>query len=77
VTTDPGPQRPSNNQPSLVPGMVLLIVAAVLIVVVLVRPSMPGWLRAVIAIAAVCVVLALLIYAFYVFRATTRRGGPR
>jgi hypothetical protein len=56
--------------------MVLLIVAAVLIVVVLVRPSMPGWLRLVIAVAAVCVVLALLVYAFFVFRATTRRG-PR
>jgi len=62
----------------LVPGTVLLIVAAVLIVVVLVAPdSMAHWLRVTIAILAVCVVIALLVYSFVVFRATTRRGSGR
>lgn len=75
MSSDPADRKAS--QPSLVPGLVLLIVAAVLIVVVLIRPAMPGWLRAVIAIAAVCVVLALLVYAFWVFRSTTRRGSGR
>jgi len=66
------------RQPSLVPGTVLLIVAAVLIVVVLVAPdAMPHWLRVTIAILAVCVVIALLVYSFVVFRATTRRGSGR
>ena len=76
MSADPGPQRP--KQPSLVPGMVLLILAAVLIVVVLVSPhSLPHWLRVTIAILAVCVVVALLIYSVVVFKATTRRGSGR
>jgi len=78
VNTEPGPQRPNPKQPSLVPGTVLLIVAAVLIVVVLVAPdSMPHWLRVTIAIVAVCVVVALLAYSVLVFRGTTRRGSGR
>jgi hypothetical protein len=72
--TDPTPARPGNNrQPSLVPGTVLLAVAAVLIVVVLIKPAMPDWLRTTIAITAVVVVLALLVVSFRVFRSTTRR----
>jgi hypothetical protein len=58
----------------LVPGTVLLGIAAVLIVIVLVKPDMPGWLRAAIAIVAVLVVIALLVIAFRVFRGATRRG---
>lgn len=78
MSTDPERKGPASKQPSLVPGTVLLIVAAVLIVVVLVSPSsMPHWLRLTIAIVAVCVVVALLIYAFVVFRSTTRRGSGR
>jgi hypothetical protein len=55
--------------------VVLLGVAAVLIVVVLVKPDMPQWLKVTIAIAAVLVVVALLIYAFRVFRGVSRRAG--
>jgi uncharacterized protein involved in cysteine biosynthesis len=60
-----------------VPGVVLLALAAVLIVVVLVAPDMPQWLKVVIAILAVLVVVALLGYAFKVFRDTARRGSGR
>ena len=71
-----GPQR--SNGPSLVPGVVLLIVAAVLIVVVLVSPhSLPHWLRVTIALVAVLVVVALLAYCVVVFRSATRRGSGR
>jgi len=52
---------------------VLLAVAALLIVLVLVKPEMPGWLRAAIAVLAVLVVIALLVIAVRVFRGTTRR----
>ena len=87
TTTPPGPPEPTvpepagsteptAKQPSMVPGLVLLVMAAVLIVVVLAKPDMPGWLRTTIAIVAVVVVVALLAYAFVVFRATTR-GGSR
>ena len=55
---------------------VLLVLAGVLIVVVLVKPDMPDWLRTTIAILAVVVVIGLLAYAFVVFRETTR-GGSR
>jgi membrane protein YdbS with pleckstrin-like domain len=65
-----GPDR----QPSLVPGTVLLGIAGVLIVIVLVKPDMPDWLRASIAIVAVLVVIALLVIAFRVFRGASRRG---
>lgn len=93
MSTDSGPPNPSEHpgqppgskpmpsspkQPSLVPGTVLLIVAAALIVVVLVSPdSMPHWLRVTIAIVAICVVVALLAYTVVVFRGTTRRGSGR
>jgi membrane protein YdbS with pleckstrin-like domain len=79
VSTDLPPERPAHrtprpaDQPSLVPGTVLLAVAAVLIVLVLVKPDMPGWLRTVIAVLAVLVVIALLVIAFRIFRGTTRR----
>lgn len=73
--SDPG--GPQRGQPSLVPGLALLVVAAALIVLVLINPPMPGWLRTVIAIVAVCVVLALLAYTAIVFRGATRRGGGR
>lgn len=72
MTTDRPPAAPQG--PSLVPGTVLLGVAAVLILVVLIKPDMPGWLRTTIAIVAVLVVLALLVIVVRVFRSTTRRG---
>jgi len=66
----------SPKPPSLVPGVVLLALAAVLIVVVLVGnpDTMPPALRTGIAIGAVVVIVALLGYAGYVFYATTKRG---
>lgn len=67
----PSPAKP----PSLVPGVVLLVLAGVLIVVTLVKPDLPRWLTVSIAVAAVLVVIALLIYAFRVFRDVTRPGG--
>ena len=70
------PETPRSKQPSLVPGAVLLVLAGVLIVIVLVKPDMPDWLRTTIAILAVVVVIGLLAYAFVVFRETTR-GGSR
>jgi hypothetical protein len=62
--------------PSLVPGVVLLALAAVLIVVVLVSNpnTMPGGLKTAIVIAAIAVIVALIGYAVYVFHATTKRG---
>ena len=74
---EPEPRLPVAKEPSLVPGLVLLVLAAVLIVIVLIKPSMPGWLNTTIAILAVAVVVALLGYAAVVFRQTTRRGGSR
>jgi protein-S-isoprenylcysteine O-methyltransferase Ste14 len=65
-----------SKQPSLAPGAALLVLAGVLIVVVLIKPDMPDWLRTTIAIMAVVVVIGLLAYAFVVFRETTR-GGSR
>jgi len=65
------------RQPSLAPGVVLLALAAVLIVVTLIKPDLPRWLTVSVAVAAVLVVIALLIYAFRVFRDVTRPGGPR
>jgi len=66
------PVRP----PSLIAGMSLLGIAAVLMVVVLVNPSMPSWLRTVIAILAVLVVVVLIGYAAYLFR-VVKRGNQR
>ena len=68
------PDNGTGRQPSLVPGLTLLGLAAVLIVVVLINPDMPGWLRTVIAIVAVLLVVALLIFAFRLFRVTSGRG---
>lgn len=70
------PQQPTRNEPSLVPGVVLLALAAVLIVVVLVTKNMEmaGWLRASIAAVAIAVVLALLGYAGFVMLRLARRG---
>lgn len=70
----PGSGSGAKRQPSLVPGTVLLGIAAALIALVLVKPDMPSWLRTVIAVAAVVVVVALLAIAFMVFRGTTRRN---
>jgi len=76
VSESAQPSSARSRQPSLVPGAALLVLAGVLIVVVLVKPDMPGWLRTSIAILAVVVVIGLLAYAFVVFRETTR-GGSR
>ena len=64
------------KQPSVVPASVLLGLAAVLIVVVLIKPNMPSWLKLTIVLVALLVVIALLVYAVILFRETTRRG-PR
>ncbi len=68
---------PPAKQPSLVPGVVLLVLAGVLIVVTLLKPDLPQWLTVTIAALAIVVVIALLLYAFRVFRDVTRPGGPR
>lgn len=68
-----GPRAP--HGPSLVPGMVLLAVAAALIVLVLINPEMPDWMRRTVAAVAIVVVVTLLGYAIWVMRATMRRGG--
>ena len=60
--------------PSVVPAAILLGLAAVLIVVVLIKPSMPSWLKLTIAGLAILVVIALLIYAAMLFRDNMRRG---
>lgn len=72
---DPEKARP--KPPSLVPGVVLLAIAAVLIVVVLADPPLPGWARTTVAVIAIVVVLALLGYAVIVFRGASKRGSGR
>lgn len=76
TTPEPTPLS-GPKPPSLVPGVVLLGLAAVLIVVVLIKPPMPDWLNTTIAVLAIATVVALLGYAVWVFRATTRRGRAR
>lgn len=76
IPDDDPDQRPAKPA-SLVPGVVLLILAGVLIVITLIKPNLPQWLTITIAIAAIVVVILLLIYAFRVFRDVTRPGGPR
>ena len=71
-----GPAEPA-KPPSLVPGVVLLVLAGALIVITLVKPDLPHWLTITIAVAAIVVVILLLIYAFRVFRDVTRPGGSR
>ena len=75
ANTNPEPPRP--KPPSLLPGVVLLVVAGALIVITLIKPDLPRWLTVSIAVAAILVVVALLIYAFRVFRDVTRPGGSR
>jgi protein-S-isoprenylcysteine O-methyltransferase Ste14 len=76
AASDPSESSARSKQPSLAPGAALLVLAGVLIVIVLIKPDMPDWLRTTIAILAVVVVIGLLAYAFVVFRETTR-GGSR
>jgi membrane protein implicated in regulation of membrane protease activity len=71
-----GPSEPA-KPPSLVPGVVLLVLAGVLIVITLIKPDLPRWLTVSIAAAAILVVVLLLIYAFRVFRDVTKPGGSR
>ena len=73
------PEKPTLPQkpPSLVPGVVLLVLAAVLIVITLLKPDFPRWVTVSIAILAVIVVIALLLYAFKAFRDVTKPGGSR
>jgi len=79
TTSDTHPERsdPPSRQPSLIPGVVLLLLAGVLIVITLIKPDLPRWLTVAIAVLAVVVVIALLIYAFKVFRDVTKPGGSR
>ena len=74
---DDDPDQKPAKPASLVPGVVLLILAGVLIVITLIEPDLPQWLTVTIAVAAILVVILLLIYAFRVFRDVTRPGGPR
>lgn len=62
--------------PSLLPGVVLMVIAAVLMVVVIVGDpdTMPGWLRTSVAVAAVVVVVALIGFGIFVARRAGRRG---
>ena len=71
-----GPAEPA-KPPSLIPGVVLLVLAGALIVITLIKPDLPRWLTVSIAVAAILVVVLLLIYAFRVFRDVTKPGGPR
>lgn len=66
--------EPAQRPPSVIPGMVLLLLAAVLIVIVLVNPTMESWLRITIAVLAVLTVLGLLGFAFKLFRSTMPGG---
>ena len=74
---DPAGQPEPTKPPSLVPGVVLLVLAGVLIVITLIKPDLPRWLTVSIAVAAILVVVLLLIYAFRVFRDVTKPGGSR
>ena len=65
---------PAQRPPSVLPGMVLLVLAAVLIVIVLINPEMESWLRITIAVLAVLTVLGLLGFAFKLFRHTMTGG---
>jgi hypothetical protein len=76
ANTNPENREPA-KPPSLVPGVVLLVLAAALIVVTLLKPDFPRWLTVTIAALAVIVVIALLIYAFKVFRDVTKPGGSQ
>ncbi|MEO5833616.1 MAG: hypothetical protein ABJA16_03630 [Nakamurella sp.] len=80
--TDHPPVRPENpgekpRQPSLVAGMVLLVLAGVLIVVVLVQPEMAPWLKTTIAVVAILVVIALIAFSVVLVRSTKQAGRGR
>jgi uncharacterized membrane protein len=80
TTPDDSPADKPQQQPkppSLVPGVVLLVLAGALIVVTLLKPDFPRWVTVSIAILAVIVVIALLLYAFKAFRDVTKPGGSR
>lgn len=77
MTNANGSARPAGQgpkPPSAAPAAVLLGLAAVLIVVVLIKPAMPQWLKVCIAVLALLVVITLLIYAAMLFRNNARRG---
>ena len=71
MSTPPQDGR-GRKPPSVVPGIVVLGLAAVLIVVVLINPGMPQWLRVSIAIVSVLMVVLLLGYAVRLFLTTSR-----
>ncbi len=70
---DPDGSTPP-KEPSVVPAVILLGLAAVLIVVVLVKPSMSYGLKLTITLVAVVMVVALLVYAVFLFRTLAKRG---
>ncbi|SDP43755.1 hypothetical protein SAMN04515671_4230 [Nakamurella panacisegetis] len=70
---DPNGTTPP-REPSVVPAVILLGFAAVLIVVVLVKPSMSYGLKLTITLVAVAMVVALLVYAVFLFRTLAKRG---
>jgi uncharacterized membrane protein SirB2 len=73
------PVRPADRpkQPSLAVGMTLLVLAGVLIVVVLVQPTMAPWLKTTIAVLAILVVVALLVFSVLLVRSTKQAGRGR
>lgn len=74
-TPSEGAPKPTGPKPPpLVPGVVLLVVAAGLMAVLLINPAMSDGMRRTIAIASVAVVVALLGYAIFVFTVSRNRG---
>ncbi|AZI58169.1 hypothetical protein EH165_08460 [Nakamurella antarctica] len=65
------------KQPSLIPGISLLTLGAVLIIVLLINPNMSPGTKAVIAVLVVLVVLALLAFAIRMWLKASRPGGSR
>ncbi|MEO7126958.1 MAG: hypothetical protein ABI382_12785 [Nakamurella sp.] len=70
----PKPDVNGSKPPSLLPGVVLLGLAAALIILLLVKPDMPHWARATVASISIGVVVALLGYAVFVFLRSNKRG---
>ncbi len=73
------PESPTGGpkQPSLAVGMILLVLAGVLIVVVLVQPSMAPWLKTSVAVLAILVVVALIVFSVVLVRSTQKAGRGR
>lgn len=70
--------RPTSRPaPSIVPGVVLLTLGAVLIVVLLVAPDMPGWARITLVIVAIVLVVVLLAWSVRLFRVASGKAGRR